>query len=299
MTAVASEEKLSTLRFGLVALLTANALLAFGPILVRFSDTGPIASAFWRMAIALPVLALLAKMTARGGAGPRMSNGIAIIIAFSGILFAIDLASWHLGIVRTKAANATLLGNSASLIFPIYGFFVARMWPSRRQGLSLMIALAGTVLLLGRSAELSSDYLIGDLLSLLAGVFYAAYFITIARARETLAPLPLLAASTLASAPPLLIIAWAMGERIMPGDWTPLILLSLGSQVLGQGLLTYVLGRMSPLIIGLTLMTQPVIAAFAGWFTFNETLGPLDIIGATLVGLALILVRQPEPKIVD
>lgn len=297
MTPVASEEKLSAPRYGLVALLSANALLAFGPILVRFSDTGPIASAFWRMAIALPILAVLAKLTSRGG--HRMSRGIAIVLALSGILFAADLASWHLGIVRTKAANATLLGNSASLIFPIYGFFVARMWPTRRQGLALTMALAGTVLLMGRSAELSPDHLIGDLLCLLAGVFYAAYFIAIARARETLAPLPLLAASTLASAVPLLVIAWAMGERIMPSDWTPLILLSLGSQVLGQGLMTYALGRMSPLIIGLTLMTQPVIAALAGWFAFSETLGPADIVGAVLVGLALILVRQPEPKTVD
>lgn len=297
MTPVASEEKLSAPRYGLVALLSANALLAFGPILVRFSDTGPIASAFWRMAIALPILAVLAKLTSRGG--HRMSRGIAIVLALSGILFAADLASWHLGIVKTKAANATLLGNSASLIFPIYGFFVARVWPTRRQGLALTMALAGTVLLMGRSAELSPDHLIGDLLCLLAGVFYAAYFIAIARARETLAPLPLLAASTLASAVPLIVIAWAMGERIMPSDWTPLILLSLGSQVLGQGLMTYALGRMSPLIIGLTLMTQPVIAALAGWFAFSETLGPADIVGAVLVGLALILVRQPEPKTVD
>lgn len=297
MPALASEEKLSTPRYGLVALLTANVLLAFGPILVRFSDTGPIASAFWRMALALPILAMLAKVGTRGS--PRITMGFSLVITLSGLMFAADLAAWHLGIVRTKAANATLFGNSASLIFPIYGFVVARMWPSRRQGTALAMALAGTILLLGRSAELSSDHLIGDLLCLLAGVFYATYFIVIARVRETMAPLPLLTASTLASAVPLLAVAWAMGERIMPSDWTPLILLSLGSQILGQGLMTYALGRMSPLIIGLTLMTQPAIAALAGWIAFNETLGPADIVGAVLVGLALILVRQPEPKSVN
>lgn len=294
MTAVASEEKLSAPRYGLVALVVANALLAFGPLLVRFADTGPIASAFWRMALALPIIAVLARVSAKGG--PRITVGLAVVIGLSGLMFAADLASWHLGIVRTKAANATLFGNSASLIFPIYGFVVARMWPSRRQAMALMMALAGSVLLLGRSAELSPDHLVGDLLCLLAGVFYAVYFVAIANARATLAPLPLLAASTLASAVPLLFVAWAMGERIMPGDWTPLILLSLGSQVIGQGLMTYALGRMSPLVIGLTLMTQPVLAALTGWIAFNETMGPADVAGAVLVGLALILVRQPEPK---
>ena len=38
------------------------------------------------------------------------------------------------------------------------------------------------------------------------------------------------------------------------------------------------------------------LAALTGWLAFGETLGALDIVGAALVGLALILVRQPEPK---
>ena len=294
MDAAASQEKLSPPRLGLAALIVANMLLALGAMLVRLADTGPVASAFWRMMIALPLIVLLAAVTAKEK--PAFTPAIILIIAASGLFFAADLAAWHLGIVRTKLANATLFGNSASLIFPIYGFIAARLWPTRRQGMALLIATAGAALLMGRSAEISPEHLVGDLLCLLAGVFYAAYFIAIARARETLAPLPLLAASTLASAVPLLALAWVMGERIMPGDWTPLILLALCSQVIGQGLLTFALGRMSPLVIGLALMTQPVVAALTGWIAFNETLGAPDLIGAALVGLALVLVRQPEVK---
>jgi drug/metabolite transporter (DMT)-like permease len=298
MNAAASQEKLGPPRYGIAALLVANALLALGPMLVRLADVGPVSSAFWRMALALPLIAGLAFVTGRGKGPTGFTSVLIVIIAASGLLFAADLASWHLGIVRTKAANATLFGNSASLIFPLYGFVVARMWPSRRQGLALMLATAGAGLLMGRSAELSPEHLVGDLLSLLAGVFYAAYFIAMARARETLAPLPLLAAATFASAVPLLALAIAMDERIMPTDWTPLIALALCSQVIGQGLMTYALGRISPLVIGLALLSQPVIAALTGWLAFGETLAPLDVVGAALVGLALVLVRQPPPKTV-
>ena len=291
MTGAATQENLPAPRYGLLALVIANALLALGPLLVRLSDTGPVASAFWRMALALPLIALLSlAFTRRRQAYTPMLVGI---IAVSGLLFAADLASWHLGIVRTKAANATLFGNSASLIFPIYGFIVARAWPTRMQGSALALAAIGAGLLMGRSAELSPEHLVGALLSLLAGIFYAAYFIAIARARETLSPLPLLAASTLASAPPLLLMAWALGEPLLPTDWTPLILLAVGSQIAGQGLMVFALGRMSPIIIGLALMTQPAVAALTGWLAFDETLGALDVVGAVLVGLALVLVRQP------
>ncbi len=290
METIASEEKLGSPRYGLAALLVGSALLALGPMFVRMADVGPISSAFWRMALALPLLAMMGRFGPKSSG--RMTPALVLIIAASGVLFAADLASWHLGIMQTKIANATLFGNSASFIFPVYGFVVARVWPARRQVLALLMAAAGAGLLMGRSAELSPEHLVGDLLSLLAGVFYAAYFIAIARARETLSPLPLLAWSTLASAVPLLIVANIMGETVMPTNWTPLIALSLCSQVIGQGLMVYALGRMSPLVIGLSLLTQPITAALTGWLMFNETLAPPDLAGAALIALALVLVRR-------
>jgi drug/metabolite transporter (DMT)-like permease len=291
MGTTASEEKLVAPRYGLAALLLGSTLLALGAMFVRMADTGPTASAFWRMALAFPLLVVMARLGPKSSG--QMTPKLILVIAASGVLFAADLACWHLGIMQTKIANATLFGNSASLIFPIYGFVVAQLWPTRRQGLALGLALIGAAVLMGRSAELSRANLVGDMLSLLAGVFYAAYFIAIARARETLSPLPLLAASTLASAVPLFIFATLMGEQIVPTNWGPLIGLALCSQVIGQGLMVYALGRMSPLIIGLALLTQPIVAAATGWLMFNETLGPLDLFGAVLVGLALVLVRQP------
>lgn len=276
----------------LVALLTSNALLAFGPLLVRLADVGPVSSAFWRLAIALPVLALLA---ARGGT-LRMGRGAVLAMVFAGVFFAADIASWHLGIVRTKLANATLFGNAASLIYPIYGFLVARMWPTRWQASALVIAAFGAALLLGRSAELSAANLLGDLLCIAAGLFYAVYLVLIARARGALAPLPLLALSTAAGVLPLLAIALALGEPIWPGDWTPLLALAFGSQVFGQGLMVFALGRLSPLVVGLGLLTQPVVAATLGWSVFGERLSAADWIGAALIAVALVLVTlTPTP----
>ena len=63
--------------------------------------------------------------------------------------------------------------------------------------------------------------------------------------------------------------------------------------------MVYVLGRLSPLVIGLGLLTQPVVAAAIGWGVFGERLGITDIIGAVLVGLALVLVRPPAAVAAD
>ena len=276
--------------FAFAALVVANVALAFGPWFVRLADTGPVASGFWRIALAAPLLCVLAV---GGGARPtRLPAGLWATLALAGVAFAADLGSWHLGILRTTLANATLFGNSATLIFPLYGFLVARAWPTRTQGFALLLAALGAALLMGRSYQLDPKNLVGDLLCLAAGILYTAYFILMARARATMAPLSSLALSTVASIAPLLVFAHLLGERIVPTDWTPLIALALVSQVLGQGCMIYALGKLSPLVVGVALLIQPVIAGAVGWIVYGERLGAPDLVGVAMVALALVLVRR-------
>mgnify|MGYP003580731827 CR=1 FL=1 len=292
MHEVSSAADARTGRYAFAALIVANIFLAFGPWMVRLSDVGPVAAGFWRLALAIPFLFLLARIGTKGGFG--IGWGMAGVIALGGIFFAADLAAWHYGIVRTKLANATLFGNTASLIFPFYGFLIARALPGRVQIAALAIAILGAGLLLGSSYELSAEHFEGDLFAILAGLFYCLYLIVIDRARRTLAPMPVLALATIAGALPILLFALALGEQVMPGNWTPLILLSIGSQVIGQGLLVYAVGHLSPLVVGLGLLTQPVITAVNGWLAYGERLGTTDFIGAALICAALVLIRLPE-----
>ncbi len=273
-----------------VAVILANIALAFGPWFVRLADTGPVASAFWRITLAAPLLVAMALATGWRPAG--LARGLWATLAVAGVAFAADLASWHLGILQTTLANATLFGNSAILIFPLYGFIATRSLPSRVQGLALALASVGAALLMGQSYQLDPRHLGGDLLCLLAGVLYALYFILMARARSTMPPLPALTLSTLASIAPLLLFATALGERIVPTHWGALIGLALASQVFGQGLMIYALGRLSPLVVGIALLVQPVVSATIGWLVYDERLGLPDLIGVALVAVALVLVRR-------
>ena len=276
----------------LAALLLGNFALAFGPWFVRMADVGPSASAMWRMALATPVLFAITAVRHQPLRLP--SRGIYLTLIFSALFFAVDLAAWHIGILKTKMSNAALFANAASLFFPVWGYLATRSLPSRREGLAFAMATLGAILLLGRSAELSRAHLVGDMLCLAAGLCYTGYLVLIARARETLPSWTLLSWSTLATILPLLAIAALLGERIMPSNWTPVIALAVVSQLLGQGMMVYALGRVSPLVFGLALLTQPIVSATMGWISYGETLAPVDIAGAVMIGLALILVRQPD-----
>lgn len=279
----------------ILALLAGNIALAFGPWFVRLADVGPVSAGFWRLAIAAPILIALAFA---GQKRPfAAARGLWPAIALGGIAFAADLASWHVGILQTTLANATLFGNSATLMYPIYGFLVARMWPTRTQGVALALAAAGAGLLLGRSYQLSPDHLIGDLLCLLAGTLYTVYFVLMSKAREAMAPLPALALSTLAGILPLALAAHLMGESFWPQHWVILVGLALASQVVGQGLMIYAIGHLPPLVVGIGLLSQPIVAGIVGWSAYGEKLGLADCIGAVLVAIALVLVRSGGARV--
>ena len=289
-TAAKPQRNRNALHFA--ALIGGNVALAVGTWPVRLADTGPVAAGFWRLILAVPLLVLLARANRQPLAG--FSRRTWLIMVGAGVFFALDIASWHVGIGMTRLGNATLFGNSGSLILMAWGVIALQRWPNRPEALALVAALGGSAILLGRSLEIDDRALTGDLFCLLAGFLYAFYILLLQGARTSIGSWTLLAWSSLAGAPIMLAIALLLGEPVWPQNWGPLVLLALGSQVVGQGLLVYALKHFSALVIGLALLTQPVVSVVVGWLVFGESLGPLDGLGMVLVGMGLVLARGSE-----
>src|SRR5690349_967980 len=120
------------------AMVVANVALAFGPWLVRLADVSSLSSAFWRLALAAPLLFLLTRMVRQPI--PRLSRSMLGIIAIGGLCFAADLGSWHIGIHHTKLANAALFGNVASFLVAGWVLISSRRLPDRAQTAALTLA---------------------------------------------------------------------------------------------------------------------------------------------------------------
>jgi drug/metabolite transporter (DMT)-like permease len=279
-------------RFAFPAVVIGSCALAFGPWLVRLSGVGPVAAGFWRLALGLPFLFLIATTTRQPVHWPGKRLGA--LVALAAFFFAADLAAWHVGIHMTKLGNATLFGNVSSFGFAAWGLWLSRRWPSPVQGAALALAAIGAALLMGSSFELSPRNFVGDLLCLAAGLLYVGYLIAVQQGRGSLKPMPLLFLSSAIGAVMLLPVSLALGEQVIPHDWTYVLLLAIGSQVIGQGLLVYGIGHVPPLVVGLALLTQPAISGFVGWVIYDEKLRAVDWLGAAAIAAALVLVRLPR-----
>ena len=273
----------------LAALLAGNAALATGPWLVRLADTGPVSAAFWRLFLALPFLIVLARVTGQALSGiPRRTL---LLVALGAVAFGLDLSSWHIGIEQTRLGNATLFGNAGSIVLLFWTFIITRTVPRGMEWLAIVFALGGAAILLGRSLDISTATLVGDLFCLAAGLFYAVYLLTLQDARKNIGAWSLLVWVSIFACPVILALALMRGEPVWPTDWTPIVILFITSQLVGQGLMVFSLRHFPPLIIGVALLTQPALAAVIGYYAFGEVLGALDIAGMVLLGSALVVAR--------
>ncbi len=102
-------------RFAFPALLIGAAFLGFSPIAVRLSELGPSATAFHRVALAIPVLWLVTQIWRKADVPPVLTRHDHLWMALAGVFFAADLALWHWSIHLTTVANATLFSNFAPI----------------------------------------------------------------------------------------------------------------------------------------------------------------------------------------
>jgi drug/metabolite transporter (DMT)-like permease len=281
-------------RPALPALLAGATCIALSPIFVRLSEAGPTATAFWRVALAMPPLWLLYFLVRRR-ARPAHSAHWRLLVA-AGLAFAGDLAFWHSSIKLTSVANSTLLANLASLFVTLAAWIFLRQRPSALFLAGLAAALVGVGMLVKTSLAFSSTGLLGDTLGLVTAMFYAGYLLAVKELRDrNESTLHLMAATSTITAFLLLPVALASGERILPGTafgWWILLGLALVSHAAGQGLIAYALAHLPAAFSSVSLLFQPVMAALFAWALLAEALVPLQIAGGVVVLIGIYLARR-------
>ncbi len=295
----------------MVALLAGAAGIAFAPIFVRLSELGPSATGFHRVFLSLPVLWLWAHLGARdaGARAPAAARSTLYptggewrLVMLVGFFFAGDIAVWHWSIRLTSVANATLLANFAPVFVALGAWLLMHERITGRFLIALVIALSGAAMVMGASLDLGQRHIMGDALGILTAIFYAGYILSVKRLRRSMATAPLMLWTAIFSAPPLLLIALLSGEGLIAGSlfgWAILGGLAFISHCGGQGLIVYALAHLPASFSSLTLLLQPVLAAFLAWGLLAEPLGPLQSAGGAVVLLGILLASRSvaqDPK---
>ena len=282
--------------YAVAALLAGAAAIGSSAVFVKVSEAGPIATAFWRVALALPFLWAWSVIGSRGGHVASFTAERRLMI-WAGLFFAGDLAVWHWSIVLTSVANATLLANLAPIFVTLAVWWLFGKRPTALFVGGLATAVAGVSVLLGGDFQAGGRAVLGDFLGVVTAMFYAAYQLTVTRLRSRAGTAGIMAWSGLVTAVALLPLALASGEQILPHTltgWAKLAGLALISQVAGQSLIAYAMAHLPATFSSVGLLAQPVIAALLAWGVLAETLGAVEIAGGIVVLIGIYVTHRAE-----
>jgi len=283
-------------RLALAALVFGALVIATTPILVRLSACGPAAAGFWRLAFALPLLALMAIGAPKAGGIGAPTRPMLL----AGLWFAADLGCWHYGIRYTSVANATVLPNLTPVIVTLGSWFLFRERPRAVFLAGMASAIAGAVLMAKGAAPGPPGPLphVGDILSASTALWYALYFIAVRSARLSRPTLSVMLWSCLVGAPLLIAAALVMREPLLPATalgWAAVVGLGL-AHVFGQGSIAWSLGRLPASTASVTVLVQPVAAAGLAYLVFGETLTPLQALGGAIALGGIVIAQQAPAK---
>lgn len=283
---------------------TAYAALLFGacaisltPIWVRLADAGPAAIGFWRLALSVPVLAVLmvANRDTASLARPTLPGLLA------GLFLCGDLALWHYSLGFTSVTNATVLGNLAPIYVTIIGWMLFRERPQALFLVGLAGAITGAVIMATGGGVVSTpgpNPLLGDVLATLGAAWYAGYLLATRAGRAKNTTSAIMFWSSLAGAAALLPLSLVLGERLLPatngGMWALIGLAA--THVIGQGAIAWSLGRLPTAVAAVTVLIQPAFSGAIAWALFGEALTAQQILGGTVVLAAVVLAQWASAR---
>lgn len=281
----------------LTALVAGAIAMGASPVFVRTAEIGPFASAFWRVFLALPVLLVWAWLEARSVSRPLGLHFSPAILA-AGVFFAGDLIFWHLAILNTTIANATLMACLAPVwVLFLSGVAIGEKVPPRSFA-GLALCLAGAAMLIGSSYSTEPGRIIGDIYGVITSFFFGLYFLAIRVARRNHGSGGTVFLSSLVTVAVLLVAALASGNAFFPQTvqgYASLVALGVFSHAGGQGLLAVALGSLSAAFSSLVIFMEAVAAAILGWILFDEKMTGMQFFGAALI-LGGVWIARPPAK---
>ena len=272
-------------------------LIGVAPILVRTSEITPSLTGFYRFLCATFILFVY------GIAKNKFINlkyKDILILAIPGLFFGSDITLWHWSINQTSVANAALFVNTAPIYVAIISYFLFKDKLDLFFYFAGFCCLGGVFLILFEQNEYQTFS--GDLLSLVAAVFYSGYLISVKKFSETYETFHLMFFSALFGCIPLYLgslleIGHAFPETAL--GWSNILFQGLFIQIAGQGLIIYGLSLIRVQFSSLILLIQPLTAAFLAFLLFQEMFLIQQIFGAIILLIGIYLAGISDQKTIN
>lgn len=204
------------------------------------------------------------------------------------------------GIERTTAGNSALIMSSSPIWTAITGMLFGYEHLRSKAWVGLILSLLGTflIVLFGNNAvAFSSEYLIGNLITLLASILWGAYTAFSRPVTQKVDALTLIIIGLLCAFPLNLFIAFPYFEQI---DWSHVTFSVWAAILYSGGLSTGIAVAIWVIVVKRAGATHtavfgnlvPLVALIGGYFLLGETITVPQIMGGSFIIGGLVIMRK-------
>ena len=279
--------------FVLASAVAFGSMAIFGK-LAYDAGVGVLTLLFLRFAIAAPVLWALAL--GRGNRRLADRRTLLATLGLGAIGYALQAGLFFTALERMDASLLSLIIYTFPALVTAAAVALGRETASRRRVGALLVSSSGLVLVLLGAGAGTFDWL-GAAMAIGAALTYTAYILVCDRVSGSLEPLPMAALVTTGAAITFGIAGLASGSLSAAFDgagWIWLVALALVSTVSAIALFFAGLKRVGPSMAAILSTLEPPTTVALAFVAFGETLTGLQLVGATLV-LSAVVVLHVRP----
>ncbi len=276
--------------------LVGTAFISSSAVLIRLAGTAAGTTAFYRCALALPGLVVLALIEQhRRGPRPLKERARA---ALAGAFLAVDLILWTHSIYDVGAGVATVLGNLqvVFVVFVTWAFFRERPRPGFL--VALPVVILGVVLVAGLTGTPAAGYhpVVGVLYGLATSIAYAAFILVLRGSTQSSAHVAgPVADATAGAALGALVLGAALGQLSLTPPLAAfgwLLLAAITNQTVGWLLITSSLPRLPAALSSLLLLLQPAVSLVLAAVVLSQRPTAAQLAGALLVCAGVLVAAR-------
>lgn len=287
------------------AVISAIFALAFSAIFVSWANAPGAVTGFYRMATAVVVMAWPFYSRARRNGYVQSPTQWHIpprevkIAAIGGAVFAVDMFLWNTGVILSGAVNPTLMANTAPVWVGLGAYFILHEELNTRFWSGLVLAVAGSALILGIDALQEFSLGLGTFLGLVGSFFYGAYFLITQRGRERLDVISYFWLAAVSATVVSFVLALLFDQPLLgytPRTYLSFLGLGLVSHSMGQLLFNYALGHLPASVVSTVGLAQPIVTAFLAVPLLAQPITIWQVIGGTAVLAGIFVVQRSRQR---
>jgi drug/metabolite transporter (DMT)-like permease len=206
--------------------------------------------------------------------------------------------AFMLGLSRTTATNSALILSTVPTVVAVFAgaLGLERITPRMRLGIAL--GTLGVVLVIAtRGVEFDVRTVGGDVLTVLAVLFWAGYTVGLRKVHPGVSPLRVTTITTIAGTPGLVLAGLPGIVRVYWEQVGLLAWLALGYASILSLVVAYLLWNRSVKAVGGTrtavyMCLTPLVAVLGAWLLLGERPHPLQGVGAVFIIAGVLLTRS-------